>query len=458
MNLKKTNFVILCLLLLCGSTVAQSIHLHFPAFAGQEYCWMLQQGDGSDTLELGVIPQDGRVILEVPKVYRNTRGMSRWLLKSGGGLDMILAGFDFSVECLSASPNDENIIYTNNPENDFLLENYKVQQKILAQVSALSYPMQLLDSSDDLFIALDKRVAQYKTEFAALQSARAKSLLYAARFGEIVDFTQGIADKLYDNEMERATYLDNWFTHTLEIEDLYTSGHWGQPVFGWVQMNANMLSSDSVFKAKLLDMVNRPYRDQVFRDLVDALIYALVETGKDEDIALLAQNIQAQPHKWEMLSGKAKEHLTTYNNTFGKKAPDLELSSQIETPNGYQHEKSTLKTDSLGTHYTLLLFYQSACGPCEDALIELINNYEQLKEKGVRIIAFSADEDEQLFQTKLSWQPWPDVFCDYKGMKGDNFKNFGILGTPTLIIMDQKGMIKSRVAKARDVLRYFNID
>ena len=84
------------------------------------HAWIIFQGEKQITVESGVVASDGQVTLVLPDEYKDYRGMTRWLLKSGGGLDMIYVGRSFSVECLSEKPNAENIIYTGNPENDFL--------------------------------------------------------------------------------------------------------------------------------------------------------------------------------------------------------------------------------------------------------------------------------------------------------------------------------------------------
>ena len=113
------------------SVQAHEIDLHFPHFAGQSYDWKIFQGGKELTVILGGIDPDGRVTLVMPDEYKTYRGMTRWMLKTGGGLDMIYAGKGFFVECLSDKPSDETIIYIGNPENDFLKVQHKRQQAVM---------------------------------------------------------------------------------------------------------------------------------------------------------------------------------------------------------------------------------------------------------------------------------------------------------------------------------------
>ncbi|MDT8380012.1 MAG: hypothetical protein RQ739_14080 [Desulfotignum sp.] len=136
----------------------------------------------------------------MPTVYQDYQGMTRWLLKKGGGLDMIYTGKGFSVECLSTQPDPDNIIYTGNPENDYLKTQHLRQQTILDKLGAVNHLLQVYRPDEDLHkIAIAEQV-RLRQAFEQVQADRSESSLYAARFGEIVDFTRGIADKIYENQ------------------------------------------------------------------------------------------------------------------------------------------------------------------------------------------------------------------------------------------------------------------
>ena len=89
--------------------------------------------------------------------------------------------------------------------------------------------------------------AHLSQAFEKVQSDRTEIPLYAARFGEIVDFTRGIADKIYVNQENHVTYFNDFVTHTLDFKDLYTCGHWGQVLHHWVMMNIRSGKGDELF-------------------------------------------------------------------------------------------------------------------------------------------------------------------------------------------------------------------
>jgi len=48
---------------------------------------------------------------------------------------------------------------------------------------------------------------------------------------------------------------------------------------------------------------------------------------------------------------------------------------------------------------------------------------------------------------------WADKLCDYKGFDGDNFRNYGIVGTPTYILIDKERIIRGRYVQLRELIK-----
>ena len=101
-----------------------------------------------------------------------------------------------------------------------------------------------------------------------------------------------------------------------------------------------------------------------------------------------------------------------------------------------------------------MVFYRSGCGPCEETMQGLTGNYKDLIAKGIRIISIAADTDEQVFSNTAFPHPWIDKYCDFEGMNGINFKNYAIIGTPTMYILDHKGFILSKMATVTELLAW----
>jgi peroxiredoxin len=88
----------------------------------------------------------------------------------------------------------------------------------------------------------------------------------------------------------------------------------------------------------------------------------------------------------------------------------------------------------------------------DDALIDLANKHARLKEQNVRVIAVSGDKTEQAFKKKLAYHQWPDNYCDFTGMAGVNFKNYAVLGVPTLYLLHREGIVVEKSAMVDEVL------
>jgi peroxiredoxin len=136
----------------------------------------------------------------------------------------------------------------------------------------------------------------------------------------------------------------------------------------------------------------------------------------------------------------------------GQKAPDLVFHAPVRTQTGTSAQEILIETGNLDAAYTILLFYQGECPACEDALIDLANKYKGLAEQNVRVIAVSADRTEQGFQKKLAYHQWPENFCDFSGMAGENFTGYGVLGVPTLFLLDREGVVLKKTAMVDEVI------
>jgi len=173
------SFIVI-VLLSCSGVHARAIQLHFPNFADHSYDWKIFQGEKQITVRSGEISSDGLVTLIMPEAYQDYRGMTRWMLKTGDGLDMIYMGRGFSVECLSEHPNDKNIIYTGNPGNDYLKKQHHRQQTILDKLGAVNHFLQVYTHTEDLYQTISKEQIHMRQQFEQVQADRADSPLYAA--------------------------------------------------------------------------------------------------------------------------------------------------------------------------------------------------------------------------------------------------------------------------------------
>jgi thiol-disulfide isomerase/thioredoxin len=203
------------------------------------------------------------------------------------------------------------------------------------------------------------------------------------------------------------------------------------------------------FGGDVASNLKRIKNQQVYEDFIDAAISVTEKFSwtKDQD-AIVAFIIK--DNRIKNPTGKLEKIIQSYQLAIGKKSPDLMLTQTLGTKN----KTTVLKTDALNSKYTLLLFYQSDCGHCETAIEELKVNYKDLVQKGIKIISIAGDTNQETFKTIASQFPWKDTYCDLNGMNGINFKNYAVIGTPTMYLLDSKGTILSKMATISEVLDF----
>jgi len=168
----------------------------------------------------------------------------------------------------------------------------------------------------------------------------------------------------------------------------------------------------------------------VYEQLAEALISICGTYGWDEQEEQLAYFL-INEGRIKNPTGKLKQVMTLYKLAKGNKAPAL---SQGKLP------KSN----------TLLVFHESGCSSCVVQIQRIKENYALLKEKGYEVVSVSADIDLPIFEHTSENYPWKTKYCDGEGFAGKDFQNYGIIGTPTIFILNKKGIIQGRYARLED--------
>ena len=433
---------------------AQSISMEFPAFAGQTYDFVIFQGSKSATVIQDTIPSDGKFVLTVPKQYAPYTGMSRWLITNsefGGGLDMAIPGHDFAISCLSAQPNEENIIYTGFDAVNELNRLYGLQQSIMDKFETMSRATQLYDKNHPLYATFQEEKRLQAKAYENFQQDLKNNSNYNARFLPIVNLIQGIPHRLTDDYNEKALLFNEYITQKVSFDDLYVSGHWDGIIQSWVMLQTNVVDDKNKFAEDFKTISDRIKNKNHYTDFTGKITFYLTQYGKDDYIDAIANTV--------LESGKVNEYagsMQVYLKArVGKQAPDLEITEHLGKFEDHIHQTRVLKSKDLAKgkgHRTLLVFYQSGCGPCEETMQGLIGNYAYLASKKMKIVSISSDTDEQVFKNTSTQFPWKDSYCDFKGIQGVTFKNYAVSGTPTLFVLDSKGTIITKLSSYTAVL------
>jgi thiol-disulfide isomerase/thioredoxin len=444
--------IIFYLIVISFSATAQTINLKFPYFEGQTYFFKIFQGENHITLKEDTIPNGGDVQLVIPKEYQGYKGMAQWYLtnsKTGGGLDLIINNEDFSVTCLDSVPSSKSIIYSGSIEYTFDKTNYQLQNELFDQHDAMLAAVRAYPKNNKLFPVFEKELKKIAESYATYSKKLAESPLYAARFRQIVNLTLGIGTIITEDETTKANNINDLIVNQLDFEALYTSNHWGGVINSWLQMQSLVLKNDRQLVQDVKTILNRLPSDTIYTDFVVKITKELSKVGKDYILDALTQEIKSSKRLL-----RYDGVLNLYQQDLSGKAPDLTFITYTGKKVESNKIVTDLKTSELNSKYTLLVFYKSGCGPCEETMQGLMDNYKEMANKEYRIITVAADTDEQIFKNTSILYPWADKYCDFEGATGMNFKNYAVIGTPTMYVIDSVGNIESKLDTLNDVLTF----
>lgn len=428
---------------------AQNIDMNFPKFAGKNYDFIVFQGSVRKTISQGTIPENGKFVLTIPAEYSPYTGMSQWLITGtteGGGLDMIIPGKDFGVSCKETLPAEDNIIYIKNSHNVELNRLYKEQQQILSQYAAMKQAVTVFSKKDENYNVFSKEYQNQISRFDRFQRQMTLQPTYPAKLLKIVNVSQGIGTQLPDTEEDRARNITRVVADEIDFRLLYTSGHWREVISLWTDAHTQILKDPYQFVNDFARIGEKITDSVQYTDFVSRVTEILTQQGKDNYVYALSPLVLA--------SGKIKNYegiLAVYTKaSVGTQAPDIIVRQKGK------NDLVLKSSDLAGENYqkTVIIFYESGCGPCGNLLQQLPGNFDSLKAKGVKIISISADEDKKVFEEKAKDFLWKDAFCDNEGLKGINFKNYAVAGTPTMIVLDKAGKILLRTASLEELLKY----
>jgi hypothetical protein len=397
---------------------SNTIHFHLPAYPGFDYVFILEQGAKRDTVATGTFDQDGKTSLTIPKAYANYRGVGKLLFPNDKGalVNMIVNGENnVTVSTPPRTLEIDKLVYTHSPENEAIGRFTATQVKLIEryrQVSAESSEPYSVPQVP--FLSPEKEQQQIETQYAALNAEIRKSPLYAARIMEIIQYLTSTGTSLTFSQEELQQEQDRFITERLDFNDLYTSGFWTTLIYAWYENN--MTRGDSLLTEQSRRMINRTETVALNRELTQALINTFSRYGREDLLPEIITGIN-MPLK-------------------GHAAPPIETGDSTILPKN-----------------SLIIFYETGCGTCHNELENMKRKYPLLHANQVRVISIASDMDDVVFFETADKFPWSDKFCDLKGFDGVNFRNYGIVGTPTLILVDAEGIVRGRYVQLSEFLK-----
>lgn len=435
-----------------GSLYAQALRVNLPKYAHQRAVVMLVQGMGKDTLGIATLDSLGKG--EIRYTMPKSQGLATLNIVGKGNqvnYEFIVSPSEVPLlSCATEQVSIQNAILSNSPENTNLKEWY-TQLLALKRKEVLLSELLTRYAEGKFYENLKTELSIIKGRLDKLESAITHSSLYAAKYLALRLYYEETLTKVWDNQDARANTRE-YFKEGLNLEDLYGSSLWFAVINACFEAYNKNQPWHNDFGQDMVAKLQKTASIKVYSAFAEACISYTERMSwpKEEDIIVA---FLVKDHRVQSTDAKFKKLLDLYNTRIGSKAPDLVVLK------GSFHEvgnmsRTVISTNKLSDKYSLLVFHQSGCGHCEHTLTGLNTEYETLNQYGVRIISMSADTSPEEFANTAKGLKWNEKYCDYEGMQGVNFKNYAVMATPTLFLLNSDGIIQSKLASASELMEW----
>lgn len=432
-----------------GAT-AQHLRIDMPKHGGKNVALLVKRGVRNDTL--------GRVILDnAGKGQVATSRLARVVMGA-------LVIDSVTVYPLLVSPTETPLLNEIKTKPGFEIRNSTENKQLQSWASQAMLQtakmqgiaqLQRFYAKDDAFVKeLQKEQEKISKTGKIVSDSVVSSSLFAAKYLSMKALVDTTFKRTYESPVFRTTSRKA-LLNKIDMMALNGTDMWFQILNEAIEVYVKGGEYYEQFGTDVVTLMQKTPDNSVVTDLAEAAISicAKYSWNKDQETMvayLLNTNRLVNPQ------GNLKKLVQMNATTVGNKAPDLVLTQHLGKVEEHNHQTTVLKSEELSTNRSLVIFYQSGCGHCEDTMNGLRKNYEALRKKGLRIIGISADADEQVFSNTANSYPWKDNYCDTEGFKGINFQQYAVLGTPTLFLIDKKGNIEAKLASVEELLAIVN--
>ncbi|MNQ36217.1 thiol-disulfide oxidoreductase [compost metagenome] len=412
---------------------SQTINIDLNRFGGKGYKYVVAQGAKFDTIAKGKLNKEGKTTIVFKDRYKAYKGMSRFLLDDGGGLELVINKENFTVRCTGEVLTADNLQFTGSPENVYLADHSIKKQKLLQKAQIAGTVLITYNAADAVYAPFEKEQQQLNEQYKVLKNVNSKSPLYAAGLIEIFDFLMGNSSDLKDSNEKKMEEANTFVLSKVNMDDLYASGYWTDVWNSWLQLQLMQSKDDAKLLSNLEQAGSRINDKTQFTAFAEQTVLQLAKVGKDNAVNsfgdYLSKSGKIENPRHNLLAAMGGPQT-------GMKAPDL-----VWKEGNYSFDKK---------QKTLLVFYETGCNNCDNEINLLIGNYQELQKKGYEVVTAASDVDPAEYQKNADRFPWKKKFSDFRGQAGYNFISFGVIGTPTIFVIDENGIITGRYARLAD--------
>ena len=282
----------------------------------------------------------------------------------------------------------QNTKILNSPENDCLNRWFDNATQYKQQIGLNQELSKQYKPEEPFLKKLETEKQRVEKLLQRLTDTINQSTLFAGKYMQFKLAQEEKLAKVWESN-ETKTIAKNFFTQ-IDFDALYGSSMW----FGIINSCMEVYTKESLyfgtFGADVASNLKRIKNQQVYEDLIDAAISVTEKFSWNKDQEAIVDFI-IKDNRIKNPTGKLQKIIEAHKLSVGKKAPNLLTTN----PFGINSKTTILKTSELHSKYSLLLFYQSDCGHCETAIEGLKVHYEDIVQKGIKIISIAFKQTAQ---------------------------------------------------------------
>ncbi|MCL2289727.1 MAG: redoxin domain-containing protein [Bacteroidetes bacterium] len=415
---------------------SQNIELDFPKLSGDTVWIYTFSGSRVDSISIA-LDNKGKASLTLSP-QNDYRGLAYLYIPNKGEGDFILAEKNLRITCPETQFNAGMLQFPQSEENTFLRYIFQRHGYLLEMQEWLQDGGEFKgEGFDELF---DKMVAWNVKEILELEESVRNSPLYAARFMELVMFMQRLYGAVMGLDAAEQEVLRNEMENSLNINALYHSGNLWTDIHTYYPGLFYGANSDSVQTAYAHSILAamQGLEEPVLTAFLGTALTVCERTNQQKAQEVMLQNFIMRYPTLPVSDSKIRRMQRALILNKGAQAPPIAgLSHPIAEP-------------------TILIFFEGNCDHCIYEIDWIIKHYQKLEEKGYRIISISADTQYNNYQFFAATFPWDeaDRLCDFKGFQGENFKNYGITGTPVIFVINEDNIIMDKHARMSELFEF----
>jgi len=131
------------------------------------------------------------------------------------------------------------------------------------------------------------------------------------------------------------------------------------------------------------------------------------------------------------------------------------MGKKMEVLTGTTMDGDKFDWSSYRGKVVLIDFWATWCGPCRYELPNVKKNYERYHEKGFDVVGISVDRDRKAIEGFLKKEelPWTTLHENKPGARHPMANYYGVVGIPTVILVDREGTVVSLRARGKELGR-----